>query len=159
MAISYNKTNWVNNETKLNAENLNHIEDGIKNVTDEVNKIEDGTVVAEKANKDRQGLVIHETYETKNAANAKLAEAKTYADDKVAGLDVAEAGSDGSYIEKISETDGKITATVQEFDSTPTNNSNKGVKSGGVKSYVDNAIADLDAAEVGGNGKYIKAIS
>lgn len=27
--ISYTKINWVNNETKLNAENMNHIENGI----------------------------------------------------------------------------------------------------------------------------------
>ena len=26
MAIEYNKTNWVNNATKLNAANINHIE-------------------------------------------------------------------------------------------------------------------------------------
>ena len=140
MAISYNKTNWVNNETKLNAENLNHIEDGIKNVTNEVNKLENGAVVAEKANRDGQGSVIHETYETKTSANAKLSEAKTYADDKIAELDVTETGSDGSYIEKISETNGKIEVIIQAFDSTPTDNSNKGVKSGGVKSYVDNKI-------------------
>ena len=140
MAISYNKTNWVNNETKLNAENLNHIEDGIKNVTNEVNKLENGAVVAEKANRDGQGSVIHETYETKTAANAKLSEAKTYADDKIAELDVTETGSDGSYIEKISETNGKIEVIIQAFDSTPTDNSNKGVKSGGVKSYVDRKI-------------------
>ena len=140
MAISYNKTNWVNNETKLNAENLNHIEDGIKNVTNEVNKLENGAVVAEKANRDGQGSVIHETYETKTAANAKLLEAKTYADDKIAELDVTETGSDGSYIEKISETNGKIEVIIQAFDSTPTDNSNKGVKSGGVKSYVDRKI-------------------
>lgn len=37
MAIEYNKTNWVNNETKLNATNMNHIEDGIKNASDELN--------------------------------------------------------------------------------------------------------------------------
>lgn len=30
MAIEYNKTNWVNNVTKLNASNMNHIEDGIE---------------------------------------------------------------------------------------------------------------------------------
>lgn len=35
--ISYTKTNWVNNVTKLNADNMNHIEDGIKNASDEVN--------------------------------------------------------------------------------------------------------------------------
>ena len=28
--ISYTKTNWVNNVTKLNADNMNHIEDGIE---------------------------------------------------------------------------------------------------------------------------------
>ena len=37
MALNYQKTNWVNNETKLNADNMNHIEDGIKNASDEVN--------------------------------------------------------------------------------------------------------------------------
>lgn len=37
MAIEYNKTNWVNNDTKLNAKNMNHIEDGIKNASDELN--------------------------------------------------------------------------------------------------------------------------
>lgn len=37
MAIEYNKTNWVNNETKLNADNMNHIEDGIKDASDELN--------------------------------------------------------------------------------------------------------------------------
>ena len=30
MAIEYNKTNWVNNVTKLNADNMNHIENGIE---------------------------------------------------------------------------------------------------------------------------------
>ena len=28
--ISYTKINWVNNVTKLNADNMNHIEDGIE---------------------------------------------------------------------------------------------------------------------------------
>ena len=35
--ISYTKTNWVNNVTKLNAENMNHIENGIKNASEELN--------------------------------------------------------------------------------------------------------------------------
>lgn len=29
--MAYIKTNWVNNETELNAQNMNHIEDGIEN--------------------------------------------------------------------------------------------------------------------------------
>ena len=35
--ISYTKTNWVNNVTKLNADNMNHIESGIKNASDAIN--------------------------------------------------------------------------------------------------------------------------
>ena len=35
--ISYINTNWVNNVTKLNADNMNHIEDGIKNASDAIN--------------------------------------------------------------------------------------------------------------------------
>ena len=35
--ISYTKTNWVNNVTKLNADNMNHIENGIKNASDAIN--------------------------------------------------------------------------------------------------------------------------
>ena len=30
--ISYTKTNWVNNVTKLNADNMNHIENGIETI-------------------------------------------------------------------------------------------------------------------------------
>lgn len=41
MAIEYNKTNWVNNITKLNATNMNHIEDGIEAVTNAVNSVAD----------------------------------------------------------------------------------------------------------------------
>ena len=37
--ISYTKTNWVNNVTKLNADNMNHIEDGIKNVSVAINTL------------------------------------------------------------------------------------------------------------------------
>ena len=37
--ISYTKTNWVNNVTKLNADNMNHIEDGIKNASDAINSV------------------------------------------------------------------------------------------------------------------------
>ena len=37
--ISYTKTNWVNNVTKLNADNMNHIENGIEAVTVEINTL------------------------------------------------------------------------------------------------------------------------
>lgn len=48
MAIIYNPTEWIDNETLLNAEQLNHIESGLVKVKDEVNnvgkKIEDGYI-------------------------------------------------------------------------------------------------------------------
>ena len=36
---SYIKTVWVNNVTKLNADNMNHIENGIKNASDAINAL------------------------------------------------------------------------------------------------------------------------
>lgn len=75
--------------------------------------------------------------------------------DAINALDVSEAGGTGKYIASISETDGKISATAETMDTTPTANSQKAITSGGVKA----AIAALDAASVGGNGKFISAIS
>lgn len=37
MAIEYNKTTWVNDNTLLNADNMNHIEDGIEAATNAIN--------------------------------------------------------------------------------------------------------------------------
>lgn len=39
MALSYQKTNWVNNETKLNANNMNNIEEGVKKASDQIDEI------------------------------------------------------------------------------------------------------------------------
>lgn len=75
--------------------------------------------------------------------------------DAINALDVSEVGGDGKYIKSISEADGKISATAETMDTTPTANSQKAITSGGVKA----AIAALDAASVGGNGKFISAIS
>ena len=75
--------------------------------------------------------------------------------DAINALDVSEVGGTGKYIKAISEVDGKISATVETMDTTPTANSQKAITSGGVKA----AIAALDAASVGGNGKFISAIS
>lgn len=75
--------------------------------------------------------------------------------DAINALDFSEVGGTGKYIASISETDGKISATAETMDTTPTANSQKAITSGGVKA----AIAALDAASVGGNGKIISAIS
>lgn len=75
--------------------------------------------------------------------------------DTINALDVAEVGGEGKYIKAVSEVDGKIAATSETMDTTPKANSQKAITSGGVKA----AIAALDAASVGGNGKFISAIS
>lgn len=74
-------------------------------------------------------------------------------------LDVASVGGSGKYISAISETDGKISATATSMDTTPTASSTNAVTSGGVKTAIDNAIGALDVSSVGGDGKYISAIS
>ena len=35
--MAYNKTNWKNGETPLNADNMNHLEDGIFSATEAIN--------------------------------------------------------------------------------------------------------------------------
>jgi len=52
-------------------------------------------------------------------------------------LDVTEVGGDGQYIKKIKEDNGKITATVETMDTTPTASSTKAVTSGGIKTALD----------------------
>ena len=59
-------------------------------------------------------------------------------------LDVTEVGGDGKYIKKIKEDNGKITATVETMDTTPTASSTKAVTSGGIKTALDGK-ADDDA--------------
>lgn len=39
--MAYNKTVWVNNETPINTDNLNNIEDGIEDVDSRLEDIED----------------------------------------------------------------------------------------------------------------------
>lgn len=66
----------------------------------------------------------------------------------IGALDVESVGGAGKYIKSISETDGVITASAETMDAAPTAESDKAVKSGGVKNYVDTecgAIADAGA--------------
>lgn len=55
----------------------------------------------------------------------------------IQALEVSSVGGDGKYISAISETDGKISATVTTMDTTPTASSTKAVTSGGVKSALN----------------------
>lgn len=63
---------------------------------------------ATKATQDGNGLVIADTYETKTDAAQKLADAKSYADGLIAGLDVEDAAVAGKYVSAVNEVDGKV---------------------------------------------------
>lgn len=82
--------------------------------------------------------------------------------DWVDRLNLAEQGAAGSYIQKVSETDGKLAATTKAFDTTinatTAANDNNVPSTKAVKSYVDSVINGLDVAATSGTG-YISAIS
>lgn len=77
----------------------------------------------------------------------------------IATLDVASVGGAGKYISEISETDGKISATVSDIASTYSATGTAPVNGVAVASAISSAINALDVASVGGAGKYISAIS
>ena len=57
----------------------------------------------------------------------------------IQSLDAASVGGNGKYIKAIEETNGKISATEETFDTTVTQNSTKGVSSGAVYTAIANA--------------------
>jgi hypothetical protein len=77
---------------------------------------------------------------------------KGYVDSKITALDVTSVGEDGKYLQKISETDGKIKATAQAFDKTISNTStdNNAPTSKAVYSHVTNRLGGLKLNKVGG---------
>ena len=82
---------------------------------------------------------------------------KTYVSQEINNLDVASVGSDGGYIKKISESDGKISATRQPFDTVI--NSTSTANNAPTSKAVYDFIGTLDVAAVGSDGGYIKTIS
>ena len=64
-------------------------------------------------------------------------------------LDVESVGGAGKYISAISETDGKISATAETMDSTPTSSSTKAVTSDGIYEYVNSSVATNTAYFIG----------
>ena len=84
-------------------------------------------------NAKQDALAFEGTYD---ATSNKVATQSTVSN-AINALDVTEVGGDGKYIKKIKEENGKITATVETMDTTPTANSQKAVTSGGIKSALD----------------------
>ena len=101
------------------------------------------------ANRQAFDTVINSTSTANNAPTSKA----VY--DFIGTLDVASVGSDGGYIKTISETNGKISATRQAFDTSISSTSTNAPTSKAVYDF----IGTLDFAAVGENGKYIKTVS
>lgn len=101
------------------------------------------------ANRKAFDTVINSTSTANNAPTSKA----VY--DFIGTLDVASVGSDGGYIKTISETNGKISAARQAFDTSISSTSINAPTSKAVYDF----IGTLDMATVGENGKYIKTIS
>lgn len=79
-----------------------------------------------------------------NASTNKAATVSTVTN-AIAALDVDAAGGDGKYIKLISETDGKISATAETMDTTPTSASTKAITSGAVYTALANKQDNMTA--------------
>lgn len=91
---------------------------------------------------------------------------KDYVDGKFDILDftatsdetVAE-NTNGSYIQSVTQTNGKVTTKKYNFDTTITSDSNNAPTSKAVDSYINTKIGSLAVNQIGGDGKYIRWIS
>jgi len=77
--------------------------------------------------------------------------------DAINNLDVDSVGENGKYIKTISETNGKISASTQSFDTTINGNSTN--NNAPTSKAVYDLIGTLDVDSVGSSGGYIKTIS
>ena len=99
--------------------------------------------------------VINAAATDNNAPTSKAV--KTYVNQEINNLDVASVGSDGGYIKTISESNGKISAARQAFDTVI--NSTSTANNAPTSKAVYDFIGTLDVASVGSDGGYIKTIS
>lgn len=78
----------------------------------------------------------------------------------ILGLDATSVGGSTKVITTISQANGIIDATAADTDTTPTANSDRLVRSQGIKTYVDTAVADkIGIADVFGQGIRIQGTS
>lgn len=127
-------------------------------------ELQNGTLVVKKAECDEGGnniddrfIDVEDDIDTLNDDDSTTGSVANKIKTAINALDVSSQGGAGKYIQSISETDGKISATAQTMDTTPTANSTKAVTSGGVKTALDgklntsarganNGVASLDEA-------------
>lgn len=87
------------------------------------------------------GYGITDAYTKTETDNAITAE--------IEKLDVTDSAVTGSYVTAVSETDGKISVTREAADASPTQSSNKMVKSGGVYSALGDKADKVTSATTG----------
>lgn len=86
---------------------------------------------------------------------------KTYVSQEINSLDVAAVGEAGSYIQVVSETNGKISATKKAFKTaidSSTTDDNNAPTTAAVKTYTTQAINALDSSISADDGEYISGI-
>lgn len=133
-------------------------------------ELQNGTLVVKKAERDADGHDIDERFtdveddiDTLNSNDSTTGSVANKIKTAINALDVNSQGGAGKYIQSISETDGKISATAQTMDTAPTANSTKAVTSGGVKTALDGKLntslkgANNGLAELGGDGKVLSS--
>lgn len=108
-----------------------------------------GTTAVNRAAADASGNTISSTYvksadiaSTYSSTGTSAVNGKAVAA-ALGTLDVSEVGGTNKYIFKISETDGKISATAGNIDTTVTSGSSNLVTSGAVSTAITNAIDNL----------------
>ena len=81
--------------------------------------------------------LVQEITDRENADNAEVTNRNTAITNAVNSLDVASVGGSGKYISAISETDGKINATVENLTSVIESGNNQPATSDAVFNYVN----------------------
>ena len=81
------------------------------------------------------------------AISTEVSNRNTAIENAINALDVESVGGSGKYISAISETDGKISATAENLDTTVTSGSNIPVTSGAVYSAIIEYIKRLDLSD------------
>ena len=72
MSVTYNKTNWVNDVTPLDANNMNNIENGIESLVNEVNSADNTFSNALKGSKSGVAFLIDDTSPVTHEMGVKI---------------------------------------------------------------------------------------
>lgn len=150
-----NQAIYVNNSGKIvsgSHASTKSITTGSFNVMDSITMNSDGSlnsVGTKKLPVDTSSLTnddnhIPSSKLVQTKLNEEVSARNTAITTAIDGLDVAEVGENGKYLQKIKEVDGKISATQQAFDTTiPTNNPStiNAPTTSAVKTYADTKIS------------------